>query len=105
MQTINEKTTYIVNLAFKDEDNVPTTPNSANYTLYNYTSSYAVKDLTTITVTGSDVDLEILPNYNSIINSSNEHEMMLLTVDFMYDVTKRGTSEYRYLIKNLKKVS
>lgn len=105
MQTINEKTTYVVNLAFKDEDNVPVTPNSANYTLYNYTSSSTVKDLTTITVTGSNVDLEILYNYNSIVNPANEYEMMLLTVDFVFDVTKRGTSEYRYLIKNLKKVS
>lgn len=105
MQTINEKTTYVVNLAFKDEDSLPVTPNSANYTLYNYTSSSTVKDLTTITITGSDQDLEILYNYNSIINPANEQELMLLTVEFVFDVTKRGTSEYRYLIKNLKKVS
>jgi hypothetical protein len=105
MQTINEKTTYVVNLAFKDENEAPVTPNSAQYSLYNYTANFNVKDLTTITITGSNVDLEIPYSDNSIIKSTNDYEVMLLTVQYVFDTDKRGTSEHRYLIKNLKKIS
>lgn len=104
MQTVNENTTLVIELAFRDENNVPSTPTVLSYSLYNYTASTIVKDASTITVTGSTQDLEISHSYNSILNPDNLQEMMLLTVDFTYDTTKHGTSEYRYLVRNLKKI-
>jgi hypothetical protein len=106
METINEKSTYVVTATFRSEVGALVTPSSCSYSLYNLTAAYNVLDSTPVTVSSSSYDFTITSDQNSIRRSANDNEQMILTLDFTYDgSTKRGTAEYRYLIKNLKALS
>lgn len=105
MDTINEKTTYVVTATFTDYEGDPVTPNTGVYSLYNLTGGRAILSDEVFTPTASTHDFEITHLQNAIVNPNSVNEMMILTINFLYDNTRRGTSEYRYLIKNLKSVS
>jgi hypothetical protein len=106
METINEKSTYVVTATFKDENGILTTPTACSYNLYNLTSAYSVLTNTPVTVSASSHDFTISSDQNAIRRTVNDYEQMIITIDFTYDGgSKRGTAEYRYLIKNLKALS
>lgn len=100
---INERTTLVLTTSFFDEDGVAVTPDSATYRIDSLqgTRGTPVLPATAISPLGTTADLEITPEQNQIIRQRNPYEIKVVTVEFVYDTDKRGTSEYRYKVLNL----
>ncbi len=104
MDSVNEKSTYIVTVSFKDEAGAAVTPTQAWYSLYCETTSTEIKAETELTGLGTSKDVEITPEENKIQNSVNSAEVKVLTVRFAYGA-KQGTAQYRYVVTNLQKLT
>lgn len=106
MDEVNENSTAIVTVSFKDEDNVAVTPTKAYYSLYCETTSIEIKAETELTGLGTTKDIEITSTENKIQTAANSKEIKLLTVRFTYNAgAKQGTGEYRYSVKNLSRIT
>jgi hypothetical protein len=106
MDTVNEKTTYIVTIYFWDENGAAVTPGAAWYSLYCETTKTEILTETVIAGLGTSVDITITLSQNAIINTLNDYEQKLLTTRFTYGApVKQGTGEYRYLVNNLKRIT
>ena len=102
MDYVNEKTTAIVTVAFKDEDGSAVTPTAAYYRLDCITTGKAIKAETAISGLDTSVDITITATENAIQTASNSEEEKALTVRFTYSAgTKQGVAEYRYKVRNL----
>lgn len=104
LDVVNEKTTQILQIAFFDQDGGPVVPDSATYRIDAVREGVAVKASTAITGLASVVDLEVTSAQNAALSSAPFSERVV-TIEFVYTGTKRGTTEYRYLLKNLYGVS
>lgn len=106
MDAINERSTYIVVASFKDETGAPVTPTQAWYSLYCETTATEIKAETELTGLGPSKDIEITPEENQIQNAVNNAEIKVLTVRFIYAAgAKQGTSQYRYAVTNLQRIT
>lgn len=106
MDTINEKTTYFVTVTFKDEDGTLVTPTAAYYSLYCETTQTEILAETAFPSLSAAVKITVTSTQNTIQKSSNASETKLMTVRFTYNAgTNQGTSEYRWEVKNLKRIS
>ena len=106
MDTVNKKTTYFVNITFKDEDGVEVTPTAAWYNLYCETNQSAILGDTSITGLSTSVDVVVTATQNDIITSTNKSEQKLMTVRFTYDGGQyQGTNEYRWVVQNLPRIA
>lgn len=101
METVNERTTLILTVAFFDEDDVACVPSSARYRIDDKTSGTAVLGWTTIAPLAVSVDLHILKGWNSMVSETHQYETRVVTVEFQYGTGRQGTDEYTYRIKNL----
>jgi hypothetical protein len=104
MDSVNEKSTYIVTVSFFDENNAPVTPTAAWYSLYCETTGKDILTETALTGLGTTKDIEITPTQNTMSNPSNLMEQKLLTLRYTYGTGKQGTAEYRYQLLNLVKI-
>jgi hypothetical protein len=106
MEAINEKSTYIITVSFKDETGAPVVPTPAWYSLFCETTGTEIKAETELTGLGTSKDIEITPEENKIQNSENSAEVKVLTVRFTYaGGSKQGTGQYRYVVTNLQKIT
>ncbi len=106
MDSINEKSTYIVTVSFKDETGAAVTPTQAWYGLYCETSGTEIKAETELTGLGTSKDVEITPEEDRIQNSANSSEIKAWTVRFTYSGgAKQGTAQYRYAVTNLQRIT
>lgn len=104
MDTVNERTTWIVNAAFKDENGVAVTPSSGKYSIVDERSGTEILASTAFTPSSASHDFEVTPTQNRILDAKNTFEERKLTLTFVYNATKEGTAEYSWSVKNLDKV-
>lgn len=103
METVNERTTLTVRIAFFDEDDVAVVPISATYRVDDIGSGTAIKGVTNIAALAVTKDIVVTEEQQYIINEANLYESRRMTVDFRYGAgsAKRGTDEYIWKVKNL----
>lgn len=101
MDSVNERTTLVLTISFKDEDDLPVVPSAAHYRIDDVASSTVIKAETALAPLASSIDLEILKGWNSMVAESRPYEIRRVTVEFDYGTGKHGTEEYLYKIVNL----
>lgn len=101
MFSVNEKSTAVLTVSFKDENGIAVAPSSGTYTITDVDSGTVITASTPFTPSGTTHDLTITPTENRILTTSNLFEKRKVTVTFTYLVTKQGTAEYIYLVNNL----
>jgi hypothetical protein len=99
--TINERSTMLLPISFKDENGVLTVPETAVYRIDDPASFTAIVPRTALPLESSQ-NIEIRPDQNRIIDEQSTSEERVVTVDWTYhNNLRRGTDEYRYRVKNL----
>ena len=104
METVNEKTTAILAVTFKDENGNLVTPTTGSYRIDDYAGTQITGD-TAFTPSSSTYEITISANENRILDANNLVETRIATVSWTYSGSKQGTSEYIYQIKNLRKIT
>lgn len=105
MEIINENTTLIVRLSFKDENSIGVIPSAAQYRIDDVDSGAQILDWTSFTPSADTHDLTITAAQNAIMASDREQEKKRVTVEITYGVTdNKATDEYVYVVKNLTKI-
>ncbi len=105
MDNVNEKTTSLITVAFRDENGGAVTPSAASYRIDDALSGAAIRPLTDLGPGGPSVEITITDAENRILVPENSTEERLLTVFFTYGAGKKGNAEYRYIVKNLSMVT
>lgn len=105
MEIINENTTLILRLSFKDENSIGVIPATAQYRIDDVESGTQILAWTSFTPSADTHDLTITAAQNAIISSDQEREKKRVTVEITYGATsKKATEEYVYAVKNLMKI-
>jgi len=102
MESVNEKSTYVVKLSFKDEDGVAVIPESLTYRLDDESSGEEVVENTVVVPTDTSYNVTISSTSNIVLNDDKKFEVKVLTASFTFDTSKVGTAEYKYKVLNLK---
>lgn len=106
MDSINEKTTAIITVTFKDENAALVTPTAAYYKLDCLTTGTVIKSETQISNPAPTKDIVVTSIENKIQDQNNTQEEKILTLRFTYaSGTKQGTAECRYKVVNLQKLT
>lgn len=98
--SVNERTTLVLTLSFKDEDGVAVVPATATYRIDDVLTETAILAATPLTGLASSIEVEITSAQNALI-SGVALEERIVTVEFTYGAGRRGTSEYRYNVRGL----
>jgi len=106
---VNEGTTSVIEVTFKDETGANVNPAAATYTLYNLTTNAVINGRTATAVTGSTAvrNIELTPADNAIIDNALQLEEHRLFVTYTYSAAgaKTGSVEIQVVIVNMGKVS
>jgi hypothetical protein len=105
MEIVNEKSTSIVALTFRDEGGALVTPSGGTYRIDDAASGTEIKAETAFTPGGSSHDITISDTENRILDATRNVEERIVTVSFTYGAGKNGNGEYRYGVKNLAKIN
>lgn len=101
MDIVNERTTWIVNAAFTDENGDEVTPSSGYYRIIDDRSGTEITAMTAFTPSSASHDFEVTPEENRVLNARNKFEERTLTLSFVYNVTREGTAQYQWAVKNM----
>ena len=104
MDIVNERTTWIINASFTDENEDAVIPDLGEYSISDEKSGTEIVGPTAFDPSSSSYDFEVLPEQNRILNAKNRFEERILTLTFVYSGNKEGTAEYRWSVKNLDKI-
>jgi len=98
--TINDRTTLVLTLTFRDEDDALVVPTAATYRIDDVLTGSVVKARTSLTGLASSMELEITSAQNAAIGEATLQERVV-TVEFDYGASRHGSDEYRYYVRNL----
>lgn len=104
MEVYNERTTVVIGLAFSDEEGVAVTPSSGTWRVDDLTSGTELVATTAFVPAAATHDLVLSEEVNRILDVTRATETRLVTIVAVYSGTRQVTSEYRYQVKNLKKI-
>ena len=102
MLEINEGSTCLVTLDFKDENGVAVTPASGRYRIDDAESGTTVLHWTAFTPASSQQKIYVAANDNRLISQEHIRETRIVTVEFTYGGGYIGTGETRYTVLGLK---
>jgi hypothetical protein len=104
---VNERKTWITQVAFTDDAGEPVTPTSAQYRIDDVGSGSVVREATPISSLGEEVEIIWEPADTIILDESHIYELRRMTVEWQYGspATLFGTEEYLLQIKNLRGVT
>lgn len=105
MDEVNEKSTAIVTCMFTDEDDTGVTPTSASYRIDDKDTGTEITTDTPFSPGSSTHDIEITPDENAMVTATRASEIHRLTLSFIYTGPKTGRGEYKFIVKNLAKVT
>ena len=97
----NERSTFVVTVAFTDDSGDPVAPSAATYRIDDEKSRTNIVSPTAISPLDDSVDIVITSDQNFIIRSRREFEIRTVTVEFDYGSGKHGTAQYKYKLLNL----
>lgn len=89
-----------VKVRFEDENHVARIPATARWNLYCMSNDRLVLDWQVVSVTSSEVTVEIPSGANEIIRESNVTEKKLLTVQANYDTDEMVPKSCMWTVKN-----
>lgn len=101
---INEKTTAVLSVTFKDENGADVTPTTATYTLYDRSTKAIIngRSATAIGGAGATRTIELAPLDNVIVNPVRQTEEHRLLVEYTYSGgTKSGSAEIQLVVVNI----
>ena len=102
---VNERSSAIVTLTFKDEDGVNAIPSSGAYRLTDLRSNTMIRNWTNLVAPlAAIMEVTLTPTDTRIVDSTNDYEERLITVQWKYG-TKYGTDDYTIRIRNLHSVT
>ena len=101
MEIVNEKSTIILPINFRDENGDAVTPTSATVRIDDKGSGTQIRAEAAISVTSSTYDLTVTGAENEILDQENDYETRVITLAWAYDVSSIGATEYTYNVKNL----
>jgi len=104
MDSVNEKTTSYLTVAFKDKDGNAQSPDSVTYSVFCETTNTEIRPATSIT-SSTTIEIELDTTDNTIQDDTNKTEVRLVTIIAVYDSTRQITREFRYELVNLREVS
>ncbi len=105
MDLVNEKSTPVLTIDFFDENGDAVIPSKVEYQIDDVASGQSVKAKSEIPVSSSSIDITLSTSDTSIINQSSTAEEKLLTMIYSWGSNKQLPKEFRYVVKNLQKVS
>jgi hypothetical protein len=97
----NEKSTLVITVTFKDENNELVIPTSAEYRIDDVNSGNMIRDWTPMPSLASSVDIVISASESSIIASKRIYEDKELTVRFTYSANKAGSAQQLFRVRNM----
>lgn len=104
METINEESSCLLTVNFKDENGAAIIPTTAYYSIYCESNSSEILAESEIPDPQSEQIIVITQAQNAIILGANNLEMKLVTLRWTYGTGKQGTKEFRYRVRNLKRI-
>lgn len=104
IETVNEGTSCVVEVAFTDEDGAAVVPTAATYRIDCASTGTAILASTAISSLAAEVSVLVTGTQNRIVGA-NGFERRVLTVEYSYGVGKAGKEEYEFLVKNLRYVT
>jgi ribose 5-phosphate isomerase len=106
MEIINEETTLVLRLSFKDENSVGVIPTAAQYRIDDVESGTQLLDWTSFAPSAITHDLTITDAQNDILDAALDSEKKKVTVKITYGPqNKKATADYIYTVKNLSKIT
>lgn len=105
MDSVLERTTAVLTVAYFDENGAATTPTSAYYMVEDVKSGTLITSETQLPAPSTTSDITLTDTENRIIDADNAYELRAVKVRFLYAAGKVGRAEYKYYIKNLAKVA
>lgn len=105
MQTINERTSAWLTVAFKDKAGALAVPTSVSYRIDCLTTGIVMKADTSVAA-ASSVEIALSATVNAINTQTNVREQRRVTVTAQYgDNTDQIVAEFDYFVRNLQLVS
>jgi hypothetical protein len=106
MDIINQGSTYVLGLTFRDENGNAVTPSAGRYRIDNEGGNAISGNNTTawvaFTPSGNTHDITISSNQNAFVSNSSDREERIVTAEFTYGAgNNKQTDEYRYMIKRI----
>ncbi len=105
LHEINEKTTLLVTVSFFDDAGAAVTPSAATYRIHDKASGSIIVAITSLAGLSTTKEIEVTSAQNALISQTDSTEEHVLTLDFTYGSSRRGTSEYRWVVRGLEGVS
>jgi len=106
---VNEKTTSVVSVTFKDENGAAVNPATAKYTLFNVATGAVINSRSAVDVPGSTSTrlIELTPADNVIVDTALQLEEHRLYVLYTYSAggSKTGSVEIQVVVVNMAKES
>lgn len=100
---VNERSTAYVTATFLDRNGQPATPDSVTYRVDCETTDTALVALGPA-VPAASVEIVIPADANAMQNPANDFEVKLVTVAAVYGAGDQVTQQYRYRVRNLRKI-
>lgn len=102
--TVKEETKGKFLVTFLDDNNTPTQPSTARWSLRNDTTSVDLVDWTNISVPANGaVEVTIPASYTRCTTAGDE--LLILAVEAEFDTEEQVSDEHELLVKNLVKTS
>lgn len=105
LDRVNERSTSIVTLTFRDENGAAVTPGAASYRIDDVASGTEILDDTAFTPSSDIHQLTISDTQNRILTAANVREERLVTISITYGTGRKLNQEYRYYVMNLTKIT
>ncbi len=102
METVNENSSAVLTVIFKDENKKHVIPDSISYRIDDIKSNTSIKASTFLIPSETSIGIDITAIENRILTPTNKFEQRAVTTIFTYNSgTKQGTSEFKYQVENL----
>jgi hypothetical protein len=105
MDTVNEKSTYVVSVCLKDTAGQVVVPTSVVYRIDDVSTGNPVKADTTITPVTHIFDITVAATENAIVTTAKSLEKKRMTVTATYNTTEKATAEFEWYVRNLTKIT
>lgn len=100
---VNEETTAVISVTFKDENGDSVNPSTAKYTLYNLSTGAVINSRSLVDVPGDTAVrlIELAPADNVIVDDALQLEEHRLYVVYTYGAAKKGSVEIQVVVVNV----
>lgn len=104
METVNERSTAFLTVAFRDKTGALAAPSSVTWEAHDKDSGVEMQAATAL-IPGPSIEITIPTTVNSMVNSAHHLETRVITIKALYGVDDGVNSVYEYQVQNLDHVS